>query len=91
MNEDEVTTKFKAFDRYGDFFAFGDLQTSSVGRVNVLAGGKLITLTTNQADIVSYGKHVWISNDKNTGVEENIIVAITKLTSENPIQGKIEF
>lgn len=75
-------TQFATFSRYNDFWVFGAQESSAdIGKVNILAGDKIITLTTNQADVVSYGGDIWISSDKNTGSEENIIVALSKLTS----------
>lgn len=92
INEISNKTQFKTFSRYHDFWVFGDESTKSdTGKVNVLAGDKVITLTTNQADAVSYGKNIWISSDKNTGEEENILVALSKMTSNDPAEGKIEF
>ena len=57
----------------------------------MLAKNEIISIESTSADVVEYGKHVWISSDLNKDQQEGLIVAISSLLQVNPDKGKIEF
>ena len=95
INDDADPTRFASFQRYGDFWVFGDDQNGAQ-KVTVLAEGanQVIEITQPLSDVVEFGRYVWISSDNDGDAsKENIIIAISAMTSiaEDNIQGKIEF
>ena len=87
VNGVDDITRYATYSRYKDFWIFADDQNATAsGKVTAIAKDKVINFSSNEVNVVEYGKHAWMSTDTNAGDEENILVAISSMTSiEEPI------
>ena len=86
LNEDNLT-RYATFDQYKGFSIFGDDKEGST--VKVLANGQIIKFTSDTS--LEYGKYVWVCQDQNQNGEDGALIAISSISSKDPLEGKIEF